>query len=62
MNFTALLKKSPLSVFVLSLFCCLGAFPAQPATLPHQKPSAAEMSKKETVASASSARPEVPGI
>ena len=52
MNFTALLKKSPLSVFVISLFCCLGAFPAQPTALPHQKPSAAEMSKKETVASA----------
>src|SRR5712664_4198846 len=51
MNFTALPKKSPLSVFVLSLFCSLGAFDAQPAALSQQAPSAAEMSKKETVAS-----------
>jgi len=52
MNFTPLPKKSPLSVFVLSLFCSLGAFAAHPAALPQQVPSAAEMSKKETVASA----------
>ena len=52
MNFSALLKKSPLSVFVLSLFCSLSAFSAQAAALPQQAPTAAEMSKKETVASA----------
>ena len=53
MNFTALLKKSPLSVFVLSLFCCLGVFSAGPAAaLPQQAPTASELSKKETVASA----------
>jgi len=52
MNFTTLLEKSPLSVFVLSLFCCMGALYAQSTALPQQAPNAAEMSKKETVASA----------
>jgi uncharacterized damage-inducible protein DinB len=52
MSFTALLKKSPLSFFVLSLFCSLGVFPAQLAALPQKELTAAELSKKETVGSA----------
>ncbi len=41
-----------LTVFAVSLFCCVGAFSAQPPAQPQQEPTAAEMSKKETVASA----------
>jgi DinB superfamily len=51
MNSSTFLKKFPLSLFVLSLFCCISAF-ASPAASPQQQPTAAEMSKKETVASA----------
>ena len=49
---TALQKKTLLSGLVLSLFCSLSAFPEQPAALPQQAATAAEMSKNETVASA----------
>ena len=42
MNFTAPLKRSPLSVFVLSLFCSLGEFFAQPAALPQKERHAAD--------------------
>jgi hypothetical protein len=47
------LRKFLLSIFVLSLFCCIGAF-ASYAASPQQQPesTAAEMSKKETVGSA----------
>ena len=48
----ALQKKTLLSGFVLSLFCSLSAFSEQPAALPQQAATAAEMSKNETVASA----------
>jgi len=44
------LKKSPLSVFVFSLFCSISPFILQAAS--PQQPTAAELSKKETVASA----------
>jgi len=52
MNSTALLRKSLLSLFAFSLFCHVGASAARPPARFSQEPTAAEMSKKETVAAA----------
>jgi hypothetical protein len=47
------LREFTLSIFVLSLFCCISAFALHAALPPkQQEPTAAEMSKKETVAAA----------
>jgi uncharacterized damage-inducible protein DinB len=52
MNSSTLHTKIGLTIFAVSLFCCVRGFSAQPSARLQQEPSAAEMSKKETVSSA----------